>query len=139
VAAGDQRLLVGRGYDLAGAQRGEYRTEAHDAARRDDHDVDVLPRRQLDEGVVARRPFRAGREIQACEGIRIGKGHHVRSEPSGLIREHRAIVSGGERHDPEVVRVRRQDVDRLGPDRAGRSQERGTAALRQGARRHRAS
>ena len=42
VAARDQRLLVGRGHDLAGAQRGEHRAEADDTAGGDDHDVDVV-------------------------------------------------------------------------------------------------
>ena len=53
VAAGDERLLVGRGDDLAGSQRRDDRSEADDAARPDDDEVDVLAGRQRDERIVA--------------------------------------------------------------------------------------
>ncbi len=61
VAAGDERLLVGRSDDLARCERRDDRSEADDAARSDDDEVDVIAGRQRRQGVVAvveRRPGR---------------------------------------------------------------------------------
>ena len=51
VAAGHQRLLVGGRHDLARREVPRDRTQAHDAAGRHDHEVDVGPGRQPLEGV----------------------------------------------------------------------------------------
>ena len=67
VAAGDQRLLVGRRHDLAGPQRGEHRPQADDAARADDDEVDVVAGREPLERIVAADAFRAGRQVQAAQ------------------------------------------------------------------------
>ncbi len=58
VTAGDQGLLVGRGHDLAGAQRGQDRPQADHAAGGDDHQVHVVPGGQLDQALRPRRPGR---------------------------------------------------------------------------------
>ena len=59
VAARDERLLVGRGHDLPGAQGGQDRPKADDAAGRDDDEVDVVARGERLEGVRAADPCRA--------------------------------------------------------------------------------
>ena len=123
MTAGDQGLLVGRGDDLAGAQGGEHRPEAHDAARSDDHEVDVVPRGELDEGVRSADPFRAGRQVQAGHVIGVGEGDRGRPQAVRLLCEERGVGAGGEGDDPERIRERGQDVDRLASDRAGRADE----------------
>src|SRR5206468_8004569 len=51
VTAGDHRLLVRRRDDPARTERGEDRPHADDAARADNDEVDVVPRRESLEGV----------------------------------------------------------------------------------------
>ena len=65
VAAGDERLLVGRRDDLAGLERGEDRPQADDATGPDDDHVDVVAGRELDERVRSLRPrlVPAAREV----------------------------------------------------------------------------
>ena len=119
VAAGDEGLLVGRGDDLAGAQGGEDGPEADDAAGADDHEVDVVTRGQLDEGIRPADAFRAGRKVQAGRAWLGGEGDGRRPQALSLLGEERRVGAGGQGHHPEGVRQRGQDVDRLAPDRAG--------------------
>ena len=137
VAAGDERLLVGRGDDLAGAQRGEDRAEADDAAGR---------RRRRDR---RRRGSRAPRGRRAGDAAvpAAGRGRaSAASSPSATTPARSraacsarsvAFAAGREGDDPERVRVRGEDVERLASDRAGRAEE-GDAGVR-AARRHRSA
>ena len=87
VAAGDERLLVGRGDDLAGAQRGEDRPKADHAARADDDEVDVVAGRERLERVRAADPLRAGRQVEAGERRAVGERDGRRSQARGLLGE----------------------------------------------------
>ena len=136
MAAGDQRLLVGRGHDLAGAEGGKDRAQADDAPGRHDDEVDVVARRELGERVVARGPLRARRQVLAVKGMRVGDRHDRRPEPARLLRERRSIATGRQRDHAEELRVRGDDLDRLGPDRTRGAEERDAARLRRGRRRH---
>ena len=79
VAAGDERLLVGRRHDLAGAQRGEHRAEADDAAGADDDQVDVVARGERVEGVGAADALRAGRQVEAGQRRRRRRARRPRA------------------------------------------------------------
>ena len=122
MAAGDERLLVGRGDDLAGGEGGEDRPEADDPAGRDDDQVDVRPGRQLDEGVrpLARDAARARRQLERVVGC---QGDDARPEPGSLLREVGRPSAGREGDDLERVRMAPEDVERLATDRAGRAEE----------------
>ena len=130
VAAGDQRLLVGRGHDLASTQRREDRPKADDAPRRDDDEIDIVARGKLDERCVARGPFRALRDVQPGEGVAFRQCHDRRPQLPGLFRERRPIPAGRQSDDPEELRVRGDDLDCLGADRARGAEKRDAAPLR---------
>ena len=106
MAAGDERLLVRRGHDLAGTQRREDGAEADDPAGGDDHQVDVVARRELLERVGPADPLRAGRQVQPGDGPGIAKGHGGGSQPRGLLGQQRPVGARRQRDDPEGVRVR---------------------------------
>jgi hypothetical protein len=137
VPASDQGLLVGRGDDLAGTERGEDGSQAYDAAGGDDHEVHVVAGRELDHGVLAGGPFRAGRQVlQPCERLGVGQRDDDRAELTGLLGECGRVVAGREGHDPEGIGVGGQDLDGLRADRTGGAQQRDAAPLRRGGRRH---
>ena len=125
VAAGDERLLVGRGHDLARCERRDDRAQAHDTARGHDHEVHV--RRAWPARAARRRPAR-------------------HASPAGRVRPRRAVLSaratvrgcnlatwsleaarvapGREGHDLERVGQAGQHLERLPADRAGRAEQR---------------
>ena len=110
VAAGDQRLLVGRGHDLAGAQRGEDRPQADDAAGGDDDEVDVVARRELDRAHRRPRlvPCPAGRS-RLGEAVAGRQRDDRRPELRRLLGERRAIRGRPpSRDDRGRLRVRRR-------------------------------
>ena len=130
MAAGDQGLLVGRRDDLAGTKRGEDRSKADDTTGRDDHEIDVVTRGELEERLVARGPIRAAREVQTGEGVGFRQRNDRRSQLPCLFRQRRPITAGRQPDDAEELRVRGDDLDRLGADRAGGAEERDAAPLR---------
>ena len=87
VAAGDERLLVGRRDDLAGPQRGDDRDEADDAARPDDDEIDVIAGRELHQRVGPGDEARPGRDRDAGRGRRIAQADDCRSDAGGLLGE----------------------------------------------------
>ena len=123
VATRDERLLVGCRDDLAGAQGGEHRPEADDAAGRDDDEVDVVTGRERLERIRPADAFRAGRQVQAARPGVVGQCDRRRPEARGLFGEQRPIRTRRERGHDEGVRVRGEDLDRLAPDRSGRAEE----------------
>ena len=123
MAAGHQRLLVGRGDDLAGPQRSHDRSKADHAARADDDEVDIVAADQRLEGVRAADPFGAGRQVQAAQRGVVGEGHGFGSEARHLLGEQPGVGTGRERHDLKGVRMRLEDIDGLPADGAGRAEE----------------
>jgi hypothetical protein len=85
VATSDQRLLVGRGHDLAGAQRGEHRTEADDTAGGDDHDVDVVTGGERLKRICSPDALDGGWEIETRECSGVTKSDGTRPQPAGLL------------------------------------------------------
>ena len=125
VAAGDERLLVGGRDDLAGPQRGEHRPEADDAARGDDDEVDVVPRRESLERVRVRgrRAVPAGSSSRAAASASASATTRGRTAPAG--REGLGVATGGQRRRPGRRPGRAaQDVERLAADRPGRAEQR---------------
>ncbi len=123
MAAGHQRLLVGRRHDLPGTQRGEHRAEADHAAGADDDEVDVVACREGLERIRPADPFRPGRQVQAGQRRAIGERDRDRPQARRLVGHETGIGARGERHDAERVRMGREHVDRLAADRAGRAEE----------------
>ncbi len=121
VAARDERLLVGGRDDLAAPQRREHRPQRDDAARAHDHEVDILPRRDGLEGVVAADPSRPGRELER-RGV-VGQADDGRSEPRGLRAQLVRVAAAREGDDAEPVGVLLEDVHRLTADAPGRAQQ----------------
>jgi hypothetical protein len=109
VAAGDQRLLVGRGNDLAALECSKDRLEADHAGRADEDEVNLIAGGDLLQRLWttnhARRPWRE----RGRDGL-IGQGDHPRPVSPDLIVERRDVVPGCERHDLEAVGVRGKDV-----------------------------
>ena len=99
MAAGDERLLVGRRDDLAGPQRGEDRPEADDAARPDDDEVDVVAGRERLERVRAADPFRAGRQVQPGKAALVAERDRRGSEPGRLLGQQAGVRTGREGDD----------------------------------------
>ena len=116
VAAGDERLLVGRGDDLAGLERGEHRAQADHAAgrrRRRGRRRRAWPARRGRRGPPT-RPVPAGRSsaasvVSSARATAAGRSRAACSASSA------SVGARGQRDDPEGVRVRREDVDRLAP------------------------
>ena len=79
---------------------------------------------------VARGPFRALREVQTGEGVAFRECHDCRPQLPCLFRERRPIPAGRQCDDAEELRVRGDDLDRLGADRARGAEERDAARLR---------
>ena len=129
VAAGDERLLVGRGHDLPCAQCREHRAQADDPARADDDEVDVVACRERLEGVRATDALRAGRQVQAGYRRPVSERDGRRTQPGGLLGEERAIRTGRERDDPERLRVAREDIHSLAADRTGGADQGDAARL----------
>ena len=72
MAAGDERLLVGRRDDLARLQRGDDGPQADDTARADYDEVDVRAGRQRRQCIVTTEQFRSSRQIEARVGRIVG-------------------------------------------------------------------
>ena len=136
VAAGDQRLLVGRGHDLAGPQRREHRPEADDTARPDHDQVDVVAGREGLERVGPAHAVRAGRQVQAGQRGLVTERDGGRPEPGGLFGQERPVRPGRQRDDPERVGVPGQHVDGLSADRPGRADQGDPTGRGRGAGRH---
>ena len=94
---------------------------------RDDDEVDVVARRQRLERVGAADEPRAARQVQAGRGGLVAQRHDGGSESRGLLGEQRGVGARRQGDDPERVRLGRQHVDRLAPDRAGRAEQRDPA------------
>ena len=99
---------------LPARERGEDRPEADDAAGRHDDEVDVVARRQLHE-----RPRRGRRRLEGRATVRgavTGCGAAPARASVARSCPRRARRSG-------TLRVAREDVERLAPDRAGRAED----------------
>ena len=72
MTARDERLLVGRRDDLARPQGREHRAQAHDAARADDDEIDVVAGHEVLEGRAGRADDRDRRRLScaACSSSR---------------------------------------------------------------------
>ena len=123
VAAGDQRLLVGRGDDLAGLERGEDRAQADHAAGGDHDEVHVVARGHRQQRVRTSVRHRPGRQVEAREGGAIGQRHDPGADRRDLGREGGGVAAGGHGHDLEGGAECGQDVERLAPDGAGRTEQ----------------
>ena len=124
MAAGHERLLVGRRDDLAGPQRREDRAEADDPAGADDDEVDVVPDRQPLEGVGTGLDRGARGQVEAAGSARVaGQGDGERSELARLGLEQLGLVAGRQGDDADRRAEPDEDVDRLAPDRAARAEE----------------
>ena len=108
--AGDQALLVREREPLAGFERGERRRQPGEADDRVEHDVGVGERGELGEHL--------GRVDAAS-----GRGRRGTPNSRGLRGEQLGVAAGGERDDAVVVAVAADDVERLGADRARRSED----------------
>ena len=106
----DEALFVREREALAGFQRRQRRGEAGEADHRVEDDIDFGERGELGErvGIVG-----TGARELGCD-----------AELDPLAFEERGVAPGGQRHDPEVVAVPVEDVERLGPDGSGRSEDR---------------
>ena len=119
-ACGDQGLLVGQAQALPSGKGRQGDREACEA----DHPVDGHLR---DDSGVGHR-IRAGQDLGAvrypCNHLGgqggIGDGDHLGSEPGGLLDQHADRPCGADGHHVELVGSVGHDVERLGPDRAGR-------------------
>ena len=127
MATSDQRLLVGRGHDLAGAQRGEHRTEADDTAGGDDHDVDVVTGGECLERIRSPDARDGGWEVEARECGLVTERDGAGPQPAGLLREESRVGAGRECDDRECIGVRGKDLDGLASDRTRRTEERDAA------------
>ena len=126
MAGGDQRLLVRRRDDLALGKRSEDRPQAHDATGRDHDEVDVGPRRDRFEDLVAAADA-VGSRRQVGRGTRSEHRRpagDLRAQPIRLVRQRLEIPPGGDGDDAELVRKRGQDVDRLAADGSRRAEDR---------------
>ena len=56
--------------------------------------------------------------------VRIDEDRMLRAVVAALLQEERVVLPGGERHDLEAVGMARDDVERVGPDGAGRAEDR---------------
>ena len=120
VAARDQRLLVGGGDDLAGAERREHRAQAHDAARADDDQVHVVAASRARTSA-GRRSTPDGRSRRGgiAEPLR-----RPRWPPAGRLGA-RPVARATTRNRS---RRRAEDVDSLAADAAGRTEDRDARA-----------
>jgi hypothetical protein len=119
VAAGDERLLVRGGHDLAGPQRREDRPQADDPAGRDDDKIDVRVRSDLlERGRAADSPRAAG-QVEPTGGRRVPERDDSRSEAGNLLVEDVRLPAGRKPDDPEAVGMKSEDVHRLPPDGSG--------------------
>ena len=119
VAARHERLLVGRRHDLARGQRGQRGGQADEAARGDDHQVHVVPRRERQERIGS--AFEADARRQVDRGP-LPHRHDPRVEPARLRGQHGRIVPTGQRHHLELIGQRLEHLERLPADRPGRAQ-----------------
>ena len=89
-----------------------------------DHEIHVVPRRQALQRIVTRDALGPGGQVERAESV--GGGQRDRGWPDSrrLLGEELAVAAGREGDDPEGVRVGRQDLDRLAPDRPGRAEQR---------------
>ena len=93
-----------------------------------DHDeVDVVAGRQPLERVRPADAFGAGRQVQPGERGAVAQGDRGRTKARGLLGQEAGVRAGRERHDPECLRMRVEDLDGLAADRAGRAEERDAA------------
>ena len=101
VAAGDERLLVGRGDDLARLESGDHRPQTDYAARPYHDHVDAL------------RPWRCPRARRPIGGRRRRARGLWRATCSPSVA---MSLPAARAHDLELVRMRLQDVERLAAD-----------------------
>src|ERR1035437_4977278 len=87
VAARDQRLLVGRGNDLARLERGEDGPQRDQPARGNDHKINVRTRGNRPERTWAAYELGTGGEFQPGGGSLVGEGDHRRPKLSRLLLE----------------------------------------------------
>ncbi len=106
--AGDETLLVGQREALAVRQRRERCRQPGEADDRVEDDVGLGQRRERRQRV---------RRVDA-EADTIGRD----VEGHGLLREQLLVASGRQCDDAVPVAVRRDDVERLSPDRSRRSE-----------------
>ena len=117
MAARDERLLVGRGHNLARLQGGENRAQGDHAAGGNHNEIHVGPRREGLQSLGAADKLRAGREFQPRGCVRVGQGDRGGPEQPSLFLEDAGLRGGGEGHNPEVGRIPGENVDGLPADR----------------------
>ena len=127
MTAGDKALLVGQCQVVAaldGAQAGTKAGNAHHAVQ---HHIRAVQRSQL------LQPLRAGeqlgricpacqRSVQLCGGVRVGHADVFRVELFDLLQNFFYMAVG--RKAVDLVPLSADDIQTLGADRAGRTQQR---------------
>ena len=130
-AADDQRLLVGQGQAVPGAQGGEGGFEPDGAGHPVEDDI-AGPAGELggrlgageDLGAAARGIARRQRRLQRRGRSGVGDGHDRHVERDRLLGQQGDVpASGGQPDHAEPPRVAHDDVEGLGADRAGAAQE----------------
>lgn len=131
-AADDERLLVGEREGAARLQGGERGRESDGAGDAVEHGVAVgggklggRLRSGEDLGERLARPVLGGERLpQRRYDVLAGDGDGPRPQPVRLLGEEGDPAAvGGQGGDPEAVRVAQHEVDGLGPDRPGGSED----------------
>ena len=123
-AADDERLLVGQCQHASGVQRRERGAQAGRAVYPVDNDV-ARPRGNFHRRVRPDDQFRtdpgcAKRVTDRISRGWVGDSHRLNTELRCLFRQQlRPPAPRGDRRNPELVGVARNDIDRLRPDRSG--------------------
>jgi hypothetical protein len=117
----DEHFLVGEGYRLARPERRQRRHEPGHAGRGDDDEVDRRIGGDLLHGRPAR--LRAGRRLElhvACAVLAPDEG---RLELARLVLEEGVVAAAGQPDDAEAAGEPPDDIERLAPDRARRTED----------------
>ena len=122
----DEGFFVGEGDDLAGLEGGEGGPEAAEADHGADDDVYVVHADQVAEAIHASPDFDAvGLEglVDLCVAGFVADDDVGRVKFDGLLDEQVRAAAGGEEDDFEEVAVLPDDVQRLGADGSGGSED----------------
>jgi len=125
-AGGDEGFFVGEGDDFAGLEGGEGGPEAAEADHRADDDVDAVHSDEVAEAVDACPDFDAVGLEGFVDGFVAGfvaDDDVGRVKLDGLPDQQVGAAAGGEEDDLEQVAVLPDDVQRLGADGSGGSED----------------
>ena len=125
-AGGHEGLFVGEGHDLAGPEGGEGGPQAAEPDHGADDDVHAVHADQVAEAVDAGPDLGPAGLQDVCEGLVAGfvaDDDVGRVKLDGLLGEQVHAAAGGEEDDLEQVAVLADDVQRLGADGSGGSED----------------